>query len=319
MNELPGVFTAFAAGLLSFLSPCVLPLIPSYLTFLTGSALNELRADERGAALKRRILSRSIAFSLGFTVVFVLLGFALSSSAALFGGAARRWGVAAGIAVMVLGLNFIFDFLKFLNFEVRSHSGKRPAGFAGAFAFGAAFAAGWSPCIGPILASILLLAGQGTSGRAVALLVSYSAGLALPFLLTGLFFGRLEAAIRAMSKRMRLIKSLSGIFLVAIGLSMAMGSFQDINGMLSRAGYALAAAADKAPIAARLAAVAVHLSFAGLSAALALSRGRTFGEALRRPAALVPFAAFVLLAAAEGAGLISSAELAAAWLLYQGI
>ena len=319
MIDSPGILTAFAAGILSFLSPCVLPLIPSFLTVLTGSAASELRDQNASGALRRRVLARSVAFVLGFSVIFIVLGFALSSTSAMLGGASRAWGIAAGIAVVVLGLNFMFDFLKILNFEVRAHSAKRPGGILGAFAFGAAFAAGWSPCVGPILASILLVAGQGTSARAALLLTAYSLGLALPFLLTGMFFGRMEKAIRAMTGRLGAIKTISGLFLAAVGLSMIFGAFQDINGILARAGYALEAFAQGSPGTARIAAVAAYLVLAPLPLLRRLLRGDAPAAAFRRPAASAALAVFGLAAIAEAVGILNTAGALAGWLLYQGI
>lgn len=319
MTEVPGFFTAFFAGLLSFLSPCVLPLIPSYLTVLTGSALSELRSASPDAGTRNKVLLRSIAFVLGFSIVFVFLGFALSSSTAMLGGASRRWGTIAGIVIIALGLNVVFDFLKFLNFEGRFLGGKRPSGFLGAFAFGSAFAAGWSPCIGPILASILFLAGKGTSTQAILLLSSYSAGLALPFLLAGAFFGRLEGFLKAMTKRLALIKAVSGSFLTLIGASMLLGSFQGINSVLTRAGYAVSeyAAANALLLRAGFAAFYALIAIAPLLARL--RKKERAGTALSRPAVFIVLIIFGGLCLAEAVGLLKSGTLLAAWLLYQGV
>ncbi|MFA6507895.1 MAG: cytochrome c biogenesis protein CcdA [Treponemataceae bacterium] len=319
MTEVPGFFTAFIAGLLSFLSPCVLPLIPSYLTVLTGSALGELRDSASSAVIRNRVLSRSIAFVFGFSSVFIFLGFALSSSAAMLGGASRSWSIAAGIAIVILGLNIVFDFLKILNFEGRFHAVKRPTGFFGAFAFGSAFAAGWSPCVGPILASILLLAGKGTSAHSVLLLASYSFGLALPFVLTGAFFGRLEGVLKAMAKRMRLIKIISGSFLVLIGVSMLLGNFQGINGMFARAGYSVAETAETHSFALRVAFTAVYALLALFPLVYRLFKKDSITTALKRPSTFISLIVLGGLCVVEALGILKSGSLLASWLLYQGV
>ncbi|GHV64291.1 hypothetical protein AGMMS49587_16380 [Spirochaetia bacterium] len=164
------IFLAFAAGLLSFLSPCVLPIIPSYLCIIGG--------------VRSHLVAGTVSFILGFSAVFIVLSILLSTTLFLLGGISRYITIAAGIIVIILGLNVIFDFLSFLNYEKRFHLNKRPRGIAGTFLAGAAFGAGWTPCVGPILGSILLLAGQsGKTATAALYLAVYSAGLGLPFLL----------------------------------------------------------------------------------------------------------------------------------------
>ena len=188
---------AFTAGLLSFLSPCVLPLIPSYLGILGGLGGRSLDHSRSGLAWV------AAGFILGFSVVFISLGILISTTFFFMGGALIYINWIAGIVVIVLGLNIIFDFLSFLNYEKRPFLKKLPCAekreqaafwsILGAipFAFiaGAAFGVGWTPCIGPVLTSILLMAGQsGKIGSAVCYLALYSAGLGIPFLLAALFF-----------------------------------------------------------------------------------------------------------------------------------
>jgi cytochrome c biogenesis protein CcdA len=185
---------AFVAGLLSFLSPCVLPLIPSYLSFVSGVSFKDL--GEAGA-VRWMILSRTVFFVAGFTIVFVALGILFSGPALLFSNASRWINFGAGLVVVLLGINIAFDLVGALNVERRFHTTRRPTGYLGAILVGMAFGAGWSPCIGPILASILFLAGtQGEAGRAAILLLVYSLGLGLPFLVTGAAFTRVSAYLQ---------------------------------------------------------------------------------------------------------------------------
>lgn len=316
MTEVPGIAAAFAAGFLSFLSPCVLPLVPSYLAMLAGTSVAAVRGATGAAGAKTertRVLARAAVFSLGFSAVFVALGIALSSAGAMLGGRSRLYSTIAGAVVVALGLNVAFDFTGFLNFEARFRLPSRPAGLAGTFLFGAAFAAGWSPCVGPILASILLMAGQGGGASALALLASYSAGLALPFLLAGAFFGRLEGLLAGLKKRMRTVKLVSGGLLVAIGSAMLLGALGNLNSVLTSWGWALSEAASAGT--AKLPAALAWFAAAAFSAAAGLLRRRASKPAL--PAFVVAAAASAF-GALEAAGVISTAGMLAAWLLFQG-
>ncbi|MCG8477690.1 MAG: cytochrome c biogenesis protein CcdA, partial [Spirochaetales bacterium] len=229
------IFIAFVAGLLSFLSPCVVPLIPSYLSFVSGASFDELR---NASVSRRRILSRTLFFVLGFTIVFVVLGIIFSGPMFLFGGAVRWINFGAGLVVILLGINVMFDLVGVLNVERRFHLSARPADGLGATAVGMAFGAGWSPCIGPILASILFLAGtQGQISRAALLLAVYSLGLGLPFIVTGVAFSRASRLLRRLRPYMGAIKTVSGLFLIAVGVLIMVGRFQQINGALLAGGF----------------------------------------------------------------------------------
>ncbi|HEY9053751.1 MAG TPA: cytochrome c biogenesis protein CcdA, partial [Rectinemataceae bacterium] len=248
MNE-PGFLGAGLAGLLSFLSPCVLPLVPAYLSYISGSTVSQIEANPARA----RILGRSLAFSTGFTVAFTVLGIVFSSGAMILGGGgAARWiDIAGGLLIAVLGLNMIFDFIAFLGMDKRlsaKFAGKKIQGPAGAFLLGVAFAAGWSPCIGPILASILIMAGrEGDALRAASLLVAYSIGFALPFIGTGLFFERLKPLLGFFSRNGRIVSRVSGALLIAFGILMASGSLGDLSAWAARIGDSIALASVKAP------------------------------------------------------------------------
>ena len=244
MTEELSVILVFAAGLLSFLSPCVLPLIPSYLSILGGTGFTELKNNAGTPGyVKPRLLLPAAGFTLGFSAVFITLGILVSATFFLMGGILTLVNRAAGIIVIVLGLNVIFDFLPFLNYEKRPFLSKKnlipkqprlwgmPAGFVA----GAAFGTGWTPCIGPILTSILFLAAQGgKTGAAVFYLSVYSAGLALPFLLAALFFDSFLKRRVWLQSRMLLIRRISGIILIIFGIMILSGQFTALNRLIQK-------------------------------------------------------------------------------------
>ena len=233
---------AFLAGLLSFLSPCVLPLIPSYLSILGGVGINNPAAEQR--ADRPRFLLAALGFSLGFSVVFVFVGIVITAAFNFMGGVMRQLTIAGGIVVIVLGLNIVFNFLSFLNYEKRpffNHRIFRHAAVnsfprvAAAFIAGAAFATGWTPCIGPILAGIFFMAGQsGNTAAAVMHLSVYSLGLALPFIAVALFFDTFLKRLPSLRRHMALIQRISGIVLIIIGISILSGHFSAFNILAQR-------------------------------------------------------------------------------------
>jgi cytochrome c-type biogenesis protein len=233
MSEDLSAVLAFGAGLLSFLSPCVLPLIPSYLSLLGGTA-----SGSGGGSAKPRLIAVTVSFILGFSAVFVALSLLFSAGFALMGGAAQYITLASGSIVILLGLNTLFDFLKILNYEKRFHTTKRPGGMAGGFLAGMAFGAGWTPCVGPILTGILLLAGQsGTAALAALYLACYSVGLGLPFLLAALFFDRFLLSAGTLRAALPVIKRVSGVLLLIIGLMILTGHFTALNIVIQRGQY----------------------------------------------------------------------------------
>jgi cytochrome c-type biogenesis protein len=225
------ILTAFLAGLVSFVSPCVLPLIPAYLSFITGSSLEELHTLT-AATERRRVVLHALAFIAGFTVVFVSLGFTASAIGTALVDY-RDWiaKIGGGI-VVVLGLNMIGVFkIPFLMMD------KRPQWRIGAkqsylasFVVGLAFAAGWSPCVGPILAGILALATQERYGAATFLLFVYSMGLALPFFCVAAGISRAMGALNRIKRYLGAIEMGAGAFLVATGVVLVTGSFGRVAG-----------------------------------------------------------------------------------------
>ena len=236
MIEYPSLLLVFLAGILSFFSPCVLPLIPSFLSVLGGIQVSG--KDDSEKRKRPVLLIATFSFILGFTAVFIVLSIIISATFFLMGGVSKYIQIIAGIIVIILGLNVIFDFFTILNYEKRFHITGKFRGLAGTFLTGAAFAAGWTPCIGPILASVLFLAGQsGKAGIAAVYLAIYSFGLGIPFLLAAAFFDRFLVSAKWFRTHMRLIKIISGILLVIIGLLILTGRFSALSVILQRWQY----------------------------------------------------------------------------------
>lgn len=232
MTESIGVTIAFGAGVLSFLSPCVLPLVPSYLSFVTGMSLEDLQEGVD----RRVVITHSLLFVAGFTGIFLLLG----ASASFLGQFLKLYEVwiarVGGIVIILLGLHLAGAFrLTPLMRERRVHLHDKPAGYLGTIGVGAAFGAGWTPCIGPVLGAILTFAAsQEQFWSGVGLLFVYSLGLAVPFLVSAL---ALDAFLRAFSRFRRFlptIQILSGVLLVILGLFLLTGSFSALSGYLTR-------------------------------------------------------------------------------------
>lgn len=208
------------AGLLSFFSPCIVPLIPAYFSFITGYSLDELTGAGELRHRKKIIVS-TIAYILGFSLVFILMG----ASASFFMGTLvfkyKEWiRIAGSVFIIILGLHLSGIMkIRFLEFEKRLNIQKKPVHLFGTFLVGMAFGAGWSPCIGPLLGSILIIAGsQESVGQGILLLSVYSAGLALPFLILSLFINFLITFIKRTTKVIRYVNVLAGALLLVVGL-----------------------------------------------------------------------------------------------------
>lgn len=230
MNNL-SIFIAFISGLLSFLSPCVLPLIPSYIIYLAGISLKELEGGEK----RVHVIINSLFFIAGFSLIFILLGATASLLGQLlyqFRGIIR---IAGGIVVAAFGF-YIMGILKlpFLELERRFHFKTKPAGYLGSFLVGVAFAAAWTPCVGAYLGSILLLAStSATLNKGIVLLSFFSLGFAIPFLLTSLLIDSMLNFIEKIKKFMGALEVVSGLFLVVVGVLILTNYFSSIISFLS--------------------------------------------------------------------------------------
>ena len=224
---LPAMTVALLAGVLSFLSPCVLPIVPPYLAYMSGISLNDLN---RGAGAGRAMLP-ALFFVLGLSTVFLLLGFAASAAGLMFLQYQGWFNTLAGIVVMVFGAHFIGVYrIGFLDREARLDAGDRGGSAFGAYVLGLAFAFGWTPCIGPQLGAILSLAASEASvARGTALLAVYAAGLGIPFLLVAAFLPRLQGLMGWMKRHMEQIERVMGLLLWTIGLLMLTGGFSDFS------------------------------------------------------------------------------------------
>jgi cytochrome c-type biogenesis protein len=221
---------AFLAGLVSFVSPCVLPLVPAYLSLLTGESVEDLKGETTAAA-RVRTLTHAVAFVIGFSVIFIALG--LSASAV--GGVLQAHRVAiaqiGGVLVVILGLHMMGMIrIPWLMMDARMHLQHDRTSFWASGLVGMAFAAGWSPCIGPILAGILAIASQQHSAAAALLLSFYCLGLALPFLATAAAVGVALPALRRITPSLRVIEFGAGAFLIVVGLVLVNDAFLNVAG-----------------------------------------------------------------------------------------
>ena len=216
----PGVIAAFGGGMLSFLSPCVLPLVPGYLSLVSGVGLEELSSPGGGVAVKTRVVAPTLLFIAGFTAVFVALGATASGVGRLLTDHQRGLNQVSGVIVIVMGLFIAGAFSpRTLQAERRFHLAPAQLGTWAPAVMGMAFAFGWTPCIGPILTGVLALAGtKATMDRGVVLLLAYSLGLGVPFLLSGLALGRLTGVFGWVKRHYRGINLVAGAALVTFGV-----------------------------------------------------------------------------------------------------
>ncbi len=218
------VYWAFLAGLVSFLSPCVLPLVPGYVSYVAGSSLDELR-ERRFSRARLATIGLSTSFVLGFTTVFVALGASATAIGQLFQSYRSEADLIAGTIIILFGLHMTgLIRIALLNRDIRFLEVGKAGTVYGAYVLGAAFAFGWTPCIGPILGAILTLSATATTvGGGVALLFIYSLGLAIPFLLVAAFTGSLMRRVRNLGRIGRVGQVLAGVVLVVVGVAMMTG------------------------------------------------------------------------------------------------
>lgn len=214
-------FGALLAGFLSFLSPCVLPLVPPYLCFLGGTTFDQLTGeDETPPHVYKTVIMSSVVFVLGFTTIFVILGATATAAGQLMVDNLSLLGKIAGVVIIIAGLHFLGVLhIPMLHREARYHADARPAGLIGAYVIGLAFAFGWTPCIGPVLAAILAMAaGEDSVRQGVALLFVYSLGLGIPFIVAAIAIKPFMSTLQRFRKHLATVEKLLGGFLVLTGI-----------------------------------------------------------------------------------------------------
>ncbi|MCC5984097.1 MAG: cytochrome c biogenesis protein CcdA [Rhodobacteraceae bacterium] len=221
---LPALMVALGAGVLSFLSPCVLPIVPPYLAYMGGISMQEFTATGRA---QRRAVLPALFFVMGLSTVFLLLGFTASTMGNLFLRNAELFGQIAGVVVIVFGLHFLGVFrIPLLMREARVDAGDQGGSALGAYVLGLAFAFGWTPCIGPVLGMILTMAAaEATVARGTALLGVYALGLGVPFLLAAIFVQRSMSLMQKLKRHMVVIEKVMGALLLAVGIALVTGAF----------------------------------------------------------------------------------------------
>ncbi len=228
---LPALLVAMAAGVLSFLSPCVLPIVPPYLAYMGGVTVTDMETT----AARRRAVGSATFFVLGLSTVFLILGFTASAFGRFF-LSNQDWFVSiAGVVIMVFGAHFLGVYrIGFMDREMRMDAGDRGGSAFGAYILGLAFAFGWTPCIGPILGAILSLAAtEADVARGTTLLAAYALGLGIPFLLVAAFFPSLKGLMGWMRRHMERIERIMGLLLWTVGLLMLTGKFTDFSWWLN--------------------------------------------------------------------------------------
>ncbi|MBN2737619.1 MAG: sulfite exporter TauE/SafE family protein [Spirochaetales bacterium] len=320
---------AFAGGIIAFLSPCILPLIPSYISFISGESYNTLVS---GKGKKSEIIIKTLFFILGFSILFVTMGLLFSGAGALLNASLRPIiNISAGIIVVLLGINFIFDFIQFLNFEKKLKIKSSVTGYLGSFLLGLGFGAGWSPCVGPILSSILALVGvQGNIGGGVLLLIFFSLGLGTPFILTGVFFSSIQKQLQRLKKQMKVIKIIGGVFLIFVGILILMGQMSNLTNYFNQWASGLSQWEEAQPLASRLVFGLIFLGlfilFAALyyrkiKAPLAESGGNKEAAITNyiRPGYFIFGGVFLILAILVFTGVLSIPQLLSSWFQFEGI
>lgn len=221
---LPAMFVSLLAGLISFASPCVLPIVPPYLAYMSGVSVSDMSDDKQG---RQKVILTALFFVLGLSTVFLLLGFTASAIGAFFLQNQVMFARVSGIVVIIFGLHFLSVFrIPFLDREARIDSEQEGGSAFGAYILGLAFAFGWTPCIGPQLGAILSLAASEASvARGTLLLGFYALGLGVPFLLAAIFLSRAIGIMNRMKRHMGLIEKVMGVLLLIVGFALLTGAF----------------------------------------------------------------------------------------------
>jgi cytochrome c-type biogenesis protein len=225
------ILVAVSAGLISFLSPCILPVIPSYLAFITGISLEELSQQENLREVRNKVIANSLMFILGFSIIFITMGASATVIGKFLYKNIRWFEVIGGVFVIVLGLHFTGIFrLKFLDREKKFHLKKKPLGYLGTCLVGMAFGAGWTPCVGPILGAILAMAATTQDVlKGIVLLSFYSAGMGLPFFLSAIILHKFFEYFKTIRKYFKVISVVGGVLLIIVGILLISGYFSSLS------------------------------------------------------------------------------------------
>ena len=228
------IFVAISAGIISFLSPCILPVIPSYLAFITGISLEELSQQESLRKVRKKVIANSLMFILGFSIIFITLGASATVIGKFLYNNIRWFEIIGGVLVIILGLHFAGIFrLKFLDREKKIHLKKKPLGYLGTCLVGMAFGAGWTPCVGPILGAILAMAATTQDVlKGIILLAFYSAGLGLPFFLSAIILHKFFEYFKTIRKYFKVISIVGGVLLIIVGILLISGYFSSLSAFL---------------------------------------------------------------------------------------
>ncbi len=225
------IFIAFLAGLFSFVSPCVLPIIPSYITYITGLSFEDFNQEQNKASVRKLTIIHSLIFIVGFTIVFVALGASATAIGNIFSKYKEAIRIVGGIIVILFGIHITgLINLKFLESEKKVHLKNKPAGYLGTLLVGITFGAGWTPCIGPILGAILYLAmNMKTVYSGVIMLTAYSLGLGVPFFLSSLAINSFLVYFKKIRKYVKAVTIASGVFLIMIGVLLVSNRFATVS------------------------------------------------------------------------------------------
>ena len=228
------IFVAISAGIISFLSPCILPVIPSYLAFITGISLEELSQLESLRKVRKKVIANSLMFILGFSILFITLGVSATFIGKFLYKNIRWFEIIGGVLVIILGLHFAGIFrLKFLDREKKIHLKKKPLGYLGTCLVGMAFGAGWTLCVGPILGAILAMAATTQDIlKGIILLVFYSAGLGIPFLLSAIILHKFFEYFKTIRKYFKVISIVGGVLLIIVGILLISGYFSTLSSFI---------------------------------------------------------------------------------------
>ena len=231
-TENVSVLVAFTAGLIPYLSPCVLPLIPSYMAFITGISIEELSSDKNLRYVRKNVIINSLMFILGFSIIFIALG----ASVTFLAQNIRWFEIGGGILVIVLGIHFTGLFrLKFLDREKKIHLQKKPLGIIGTCLVGMAFVVGWTPCVGPILGAILTMAATTQNiMKGIILLIFYSAGMGIPFFLSAIILHKFFEYFKTIRKYFKSISIIGGVLLIGVGILLISGFFSSLSAFLNQ-------------------------------------------------------------------------------------